>query len=170
MGRGQTYQANIKNTMKFWGGGVGCSGNPVAENVCPGNGEVHLGGGSGPYIAMGFAVFLVFLAVEVFGSPFVRNTMVICGLLGGYAIASVSSYEGARFVTAERMKNSDVFTLLWVETFPISIYVPAIIPMLFAFAVTAMETFGDITATEHASRLRPSGPDHAKPSEFKVAC
>ena len=34
--------------------------------------------------------------------------------------------------------------------------------MLFAFAVTAMETFGDITATEHASRLRPSGPDHTK--------
>ena len=88
--------------------------------------------------------------------------MVIWGLLGGYAIASVSSYEGARFVTAERMKNSDVFTFLWVETFPISIHVPTIIPMLFVFAVTAMETFGDITATEHASRLRPSGPDHTK--------
>ena len=43
--------------------------------------------------------------------------MVIWGLLGGYAIASVSSYEGARFVTAERMKNSDVFMFLWVETF-----------------------------------------------------
>ena len=85
--------------------------------------------------------------------------MVIWGLLGGYAIASVSSYEGARFVTAERMKNSDVFTFLWVETFPISIHVPTIIPMLFVFAVTAMETFGDITATEHASRLRPSGTD-----------
>jgi uracil-xanthine permease len=172
VGREQTSQSHLilflfvtfhfHFRMKFWGGGVGCSGNPVAENVCAGNGEVLLGFGSGPYIAMGFAVFLIFLVVVVFGSPFVRNTMVIWGLLGGYAIASVSSYEGARFVTAERMKNSDVFTFLWVETFPISIHVPAIIPMLFAFAVTAMETFGDITATEHASRLRPSGPDHAK--------
>lgn len=148
--------------IKFWGGGVGCSRNPVADNPCPGNGEVMLGFGSGPYIAMGFTVFLIFLVVEIFGSPFVRNTMVIWGLLGGYAIASLSSYEGARFVTAERMNSSPVFTFLWVETFPIGIHVPAIIPMLFAFMVTAMETYGDVTATEHASRLRPSGPDHAK--------
>lgn len=34
--------------------------------------------------------------------------------------------------------------------------------MLFAFCVTAMETFGDITATEHASRLRPTGLEHSK--------
>lgn len=148
--------------IKFWGGGVGCSRNPVADNPCPGNGEVMLGFGSAPYIAMGFTVFLIFLVVEIFGSPFVRNTMVIWGLLGGYAIASLSSYEGARFVTAERMNSSPVFTFLWVETFPIGIHVPAIIPMLFAFVVTAMETYGDVTATEHASRLRPSGPDHAK--------
>ena len=91
-----------------------------------------------------------------------RNTMVIWGLLGGYAIAALASYEGDRFVTRDRMKNSDVFTFLWVKTFPIGIHGPAIIPMLFAFVVTAMETMGDVTATEHASRLRPSGEEHAK--------
>jgi len=148
--------------IKFWGGGVGCSRNPVADNVCLGNGEVQLAYGSGPYIGMGFSVFLIFLFVEIFGSPFARNTMVIWGLLGGYAIAAVANFEGLRFVTGERMRNSDAFTFLWVETFPIGIHGPAIIPMLFAFCVTAMETFGDITATEHASRLRPSGKDHAK--------
>ena len=148
--------------IRFWGGGVGCSRNPSSDNPCLGNGEVQLGYGSAPYIALGFAVFLIFLFVEVFGSPFMRNTMVIWGLLGGYAIAALASHEGDRFVTRDRMKNSDVFTFLWVETFPIGIHGPAIIPMLFAFVVTAMETMGDVTATEHASRLRPSGEDHAK--------
>jgi uracil-xanthine permease len=148
--------------MKFWGGGVGCSGNPSADNPCPGNGEVFLGFGSGPYVAQGFYVFLIFLAVEIFGSPFIRNTMVIWGLMGGFAISSFSSYEGDRFVTGTRIVDSNWFTFLWVETFPIGIHGPAIIPMLFAFCVTAMETFGDVTATEHASRLKPSGPDHAK--------
>jgi xanthine/uracil permease len=74
--------------IRFWGGGVGCSRNPSADNPCLGNGDVQLGYGSGPYIGMGFAVFLIFLVVEIFGSPFMRNTMVIWGLLGGYAIAS----------------------------------------------------------------------------------
>mmetsp|Transcript_33414 Transcript_33414/g.47448 ORF Transcript_33414/g.47448 Transcript_33414/m.47448 type:complete len:279 (-) Transcript_33414:238-1074(-) len=88
--------------------------------------------------------------------------MVIWGLLGGYAISAHATYEGDRFVTGEKMKNSDVFTFLWVETFPIGIHAPAIIPMLFAFMVTAMETFGNITATEYASRLCPAGEAHAK--------
>lgn len=148
--------------IKFWGGGVGCSGNPSSNNPCRGNGDVLLGYGSGPYILLGFSVFFIFLMVEIFGSPFARNTMVIWGLLGGYAISAVSTYEGNYFVTGQRMRDSDVFTFLWVETFPIGIHVPAIIPMLFAFLVTAMETFGDVTATEHASRLKPSGEDHAK--------
>ena len=148
--------------IRFWGGGVGCSGNPSADNPCPGNGEVQLGYGSGPYVGLGFAVFLIFLLVEVFGSPFMRNTMVIWGLLGGYAISAMAAHEGDRFVTTDRMKDSDAFTFLWVETFPIGIHGPAVIPMLFAFVVTAMETMGDVTATEHASRLRPTGEEHAK--------
>jgi uracil-xanthine permease len=123
---------------------------------------VQLGYVSGPYIGLGFSVFLIFLIVEIFGSPFMRNTMVIWGLLGGYAISAMATYEGDRFVTADRIKSSSAFTFLWVETFPISIYGPAIIPILFAFMVTAMETMGDVTATEHASRLRPSGEAHTR--------
>lgn len=88
--------------------------------------------------------------------------MVIWGLLGGYAIAAMATYEGQRFVTSDRMRESDIFTFLWVERFPIGIHGPAVIPMLIAFIVTAMETFGDVTATEHASRLRPEGEVHSK--------
>lgn len=117
---------------------------------------------TGPYVALGFAVFIIFLLVEIFGSPFMRNTMVIWGLLGGYAIAALADHEGDSYVVSTRMEQSDVFTFLWVETFPLSIHGPAIIPMLFAFMVTAMETMGDVTATEHASRLKPTGEEHAK--------
>ena len=90
------------------------------------------------------------------------NQQVIWGLLGGFLISAFVSYEGDKFVTGDRIKDRSIFTFLWVKTFPIGIHVPAIIPMLFAFCVTAMETFGDITATEHASRLRPTGVDHSK--------
>ena len=39
---------------------------------------------------MGFAVFLIFLFVEVFGSPFMRNTMVIWYVMaaGYYVVVS----------------------------------------------------------------------------------
>ena len=148
--------------IRFWGGGVGCSRNPSADNPCLGNGNVALGYGSGEYVGLGFSVFLIFLFVEIFGSPFMRNTMVIWGLLGGYAIAALASHEGDSYVVSTRMRESDVFTFLWVETFPIGIHTPAIIPMLFAFVVTAMETMGDVTATEHASRLKPTGEVHSK--------
>ena len=148
--------------MRFWGGGVGCSANPIPENLCPGNGDVKLAYGSGPYIGLGFSVFFIFLLVEVFGSPFLRNTMVIWGLLGGYLIASIATYDGKKFVTTTRMNNAPAFTFIWVKTFPIGVHGPAIIPLLFAFMVTAMETMGDVTATELASRLRPKGDDHNK--------
>ena len=73
--------------IKFWGGGVGCSRAPSADNVCLGNGDAQLGFGSPPCIGMGFSVFLTFLFVEVFGSPFMRNTMVIwCANMVGFDI------------------------------------------------------------------------------------
>ena len=72
------------------------------------------------------------------------------------------SYHVSSTHVFTQMESSPVFTFLWVYTFPIGIHGPAVIPMLFAFCVTAMETFGDVTATEHASRLLPSGPDHAR--------
>jgi xanthine/uracil permease len=41
-------------------------------------------------IGLGFSVFLVLLLIEIFGSPFIRNTMIIWALLGGYLAAAVS--------------------------------------------------------------------------------
>lgn len=42
-------------------------------------------------IGLGFSVFLVLLLIETFGSPFIRNTMVIWALLGGFLAAAVST-------------------------------------------------------------------------------
>jgi hypothetical protein len=75
----------------------------------------------------------------------------------------IGSYKEDTFVTTYHMSSSPVFTfLLWVEIFPIGIHAPAIIQMLSAFLVTAMETMGDVTATEHASRLCSSGDAYSK--------
>jgi xanthine/uracil permease len=75
----------------FWGGGIGCSRNPSKVNLCLRNGKVQLGYGSGPYIGgLGFSIFLIFLLIGIFGSPLMRNTMAIWGLLNGYAIAALA--------------------------------------------------------------------------------
>lgn len=39
--------------------------------------QVALKYGSAPYIGLGFSVWFLLLTFEVFGSPFMRNTMVI---------------------------------------------------------------------------------------------
>ena len=56
---------------QYWGGGVACHdiGFP-----CPGNGDVALPFGSAPYVGLGLIVYSLLLFMEVFGSPFIRNT------------------------------------------------------------------------------------------------
>lgn len=57
--------------LKYWGGGVACHdiGFP-----CPGNGDVALPFGSAPYVGLGLIVYSLLVFMEVFGSPFIRNT------------------------------------------------------------------------------------------------
>lgn len=74
---------------------------------------------------------------------------------------TTKKYESSLWGILTNPSDIDFF-LNRVETFPISVHGPAIIPMLFAFVVTAMETMGDVTATEHASRLNPTDEQHSK--------
>lgn len=53
-------------------------------------------------------------------------------------------------------------TFLWTTTFPLKIYWPLIIPSIIAYVITAVESIGDISATEEASELFPEGEEHDK--------
>lgn len=55
---------------------------------------------------------------------------VIVGLLVGYVVAAVVKYEGKSFISLSKVEAAPAFTFLWVKTFPLGIYPPAILPFL----------------------------------------
>ncbi|KAL6771374.1 XUV1 [Auxenochlorella protothecoides x Auxenochlorella symbiontica] len=130
--------------------------------MCSGNGDVMLPFGSGPYVGLGFSVFVMLVIIELFGSPFLRNCAVIISLLFGYMLAGVTRADGKRFVTGTKIANAPAITFLWVHTFPLNVYGPAVLPLIIVFTITSIETVGDVAATEEASFLQTSGPAHNK--------
>lgn len=126
------------------------------------NGETALGYGSPEYIGLGFSVMVMLVFIELFGSVFMKNCNVIIALLFGYLIAGVSNYDGAKYVTNANIQNADPITFLWVETFPLGFYAPAVIPLLIAYLVTTVETVGDISAVYEVSELDTESEDYEK--------
>jgi len=134
---------------------------PVGNSMvnCGGNGQVFLPFGSPEYIGLGFVVFSMLIFIECFGSPFLRNCGVVISLIIGFIVAGSVSYyppgsdNGLKYVTPAKIDSAPWGTFLWVETFPLTVYAPAVLPVLLAFVVSTAETVGDIGATAEASRL-----------------
>ncbi|GMH42339.1 hypothetical protein BSKO_10258 [Bryopsis sp. KO-2023] len=144
--------------MQSWGGGVACAESP--SQLCGGNGDVALPFGSAEYIGLGLVVLLALVAIEMLGSPFMKNTGITIALLVAYCVAAAVNKDGKSYVSSKKMEDAPWITFLWVETFPLGFFPPAVIPLMIAFVVTSLETIGDIGASEVASRLEPSGPEH----------
>jgi uric acid-xanthine permease len=77
-------------------------------------------------------------------------------------VAGISDYRGASYVTLENITSAKPFTFLWMETFPLGFYPPAVIPMLIAYLVTTVETVGDISAVYEVSQLSTDGEDYTE--------
>lgn len=154
--------------VKYWAGGAGpCYSYKKIEQLggdpsnlsffatCPNSlaspshpwGDAH-------WIGLGFFVFSIIVLIAIFGSPFMRNIQVMIGLISGIVLAAATGYLNQGFIDA-----SPAITFPWVETFPLGIYWPAVIPTLIAFVVTSVETIGDISASAEASRVATSGPE-----------
>lgn len=159
--------------MKYWGGGVVCAEmgwkthSQIPEDVAFGppfptctNGETSELYGAPQYIGLGFSVLVFLVFIELFGSVFMKNCNVILALFFGYFIAGVTDLDGAKYVATSNIVNADPITFLWVETFPIGFYGPAVIPMLIAYIVTTIETVGDISATFDCSALPTDGEEY----------
>mmetsp|Transcript_26382 Transcript_26382/g.43370 ORF Transcript_26382/g.43370 Transcript_26382/m.43370 type:complete len:462 (-) Transcript_26382:231-1616(-) len=157
--------------MKYWGGGVVCAEmgwkthqQVVNANVtlpppfatCQ-NGETNEIYGVAPYIGLGFSVLCSLVVIELFGSVFMKNCNVIIALCMGYIIAAVTNLNGEDYVTTDNIAAARPVTFLWVETYPLSFYGPAVVPLVVAYLVTTVETVGDISATFEASQLSTEG-------------
>jgi len=133
---------------------------PIPGTVCGGKtcceaGDVYLPFGSPELVGLGFSVVIMLVLVELFGSPFMKNCNVIIALLFGYFVAGISEKcEGStckKYITETKLKAADTVTFLWVKSFKIGFYGPAVFPLIVAFLVTTVETIGDLAATYDAS-------------------
>eukprot|EP00270_Netrium_digitus_P004320 TRINITY_DN15358_c0_g1_i1.p1 TRINITY_DN15358_c0_g1~~TRINITY_DN15358_c0_g1_i1.p1 ORF type:complete len:618 (+),score=92.71 TRINITY_DN15358_c0_g1_i1:80-1933(+) len=93
------------------------------------------------------------------GVPFINQT--VCEESCQPAVC-VEQCSTNRYVTGAKISEAKWITFLWVHTFPLGFYAPAVLPFCFGFLVSTMECIGDVTATTEASGLIPLGDDFEK--------
>lgn len=149
----------VGSGFKDWMGGSGqCSAaspaGPFAK--CPDISAPHaLPWGSAEFLGLGFSVFITIILCERFGSPIMRSTSVVIGLLAGCIIAAACGY-----FDGSGIKAAPVASFVWVKTFPLSVYGPLVLPLMAVFIVGATEAVGDITATCDVSQLEVEGRNY----------
>ncbi|KAI0940361.1 hypothetical protein AcV5_001491 [Taiwanofungus camphoratus] len=141
-----------------WGGGSNdCMSRPTSGfyQLCPDiSAPKPLPWGSPQFIGLGFLSFISIILTELFGSPFLKNISIIVGLAVGCIVSGAAGYiDGSSITTAPAI------TFLWVHTFKIRVYPPAILPMLAVYVSVAMEAIGDITASAEVSRVAVDGEE-----------
>ncbi|KAK0625379.1 uric acid-xanthine permease [Bombardia bombarda] len=145
----------IQSGFQNWAGGSGtCASNPVGDYaLCPNIYAPHaLPWGSPEFLGLGFAVFLTIILCERFGSPIMKSTSVVIGLLVGCIIAAATGY-----FDRSGIDTAPAVSFVWVHTFKLSIYGPLVLPLLAVYIICACEAIGDITATCDVSRLETEG-------------
>ncbi|KAF9000312.1 xanthine/uracil permease [Cyathus striatus] len=140
-----------------WGGGSnGCQTRPTTGifQLCPTiSAPRALPWGAPEFIGLGFLSFSTIILTEIFGSPFLKNISIIVGLAVGCIVAGAAGY-----MSSDNITSAPGITFLWVHTFKIGVYPPAILPMLAVYVSLAMEAIGDITASAEVSRQEVTGP------------
>jgi len=113
----------IGSAIKYWGGGVVCGESdwrmhPQIKEVdrgflafCSGNGEVRLEYAAPEYLGLGISCWVIFIFIQMFGSPFAQNTMFIIAMFFGLFISAVSRYKlyDPETATAEEMVMNTKF-------------------------------------------------------------
>ncbi|KAK0443947.1 permease family-domain-containing protein [Desarmillaria tabescens] len=139
-----------------WGGGSNdCMDRPTSGSfqLCPNIAAPRpLPWGSAEFIGLGFLSFSTIMLTELFGSPFLKNISIVVGLAVGCIVSGAAGYIDGSSIT-----SAPAITFLWVHTFKIGVYPPAILPMLAVYVSIAMEAIGDITASAEVSRVAVDG-------------
>lgn len=145
----------IQSGFEGWAGGSGTcmAGTAPGYALCPSDAAPHaLAWGSAQFLGLGFSVFLTIILCERFGSPIMKSTSVVVGLLVGCIIAAACGY-----FDRSGIDSAPAASFIWVHTFPLTVYGPLVLPLLAVFVICACEAIGDITATCDVSRLEVGG-------------
>lgn len=145
----------VESGFENWMGGSGSclTATEGLYALCPDINAPHpLPWGSAEFFGLGFSVFFTIILCERFGSPIMKSTSVVIGLLTGCIIAAACGYFDRSGIDA-----APVASFAWVHTFPLTVYGPLVLPMMAVYLIVATEAIGDITATCDVSRLEVSG-------------
>lgn len=146
----------IASGFQNWAGSNGsCSSRPTTGpyQLCPSNNApMAAPWGSAQFIGLGFLVFVTIILTERFGAPIMKSCAVVIGLLVGCIVAAACGYFSDSGINA-----APVASFIWVQTFPLTVYPPMILPFIAVYLVLMMEAIGDITATCDVSRLEVEG-------------
>lgn len=136
----------IESGFKDWAGGAALFDD--ASLPSPHN----LPWGSAQFLGLGFSVFITIILCERFGSPIMKSTSVVIGLLTGCIIGGACGYFDRAGID-----SAPAASFIWVHTFPLSVYGPLVLPIMAVYVIVATEAIGDITATCDVSRLEVDG-------------
>ncbi|CEG62773.1 Putative Permease family domain-containing protein [Rhizopus microsporus] len=146
----------ISTALKDWAGGSGgCASMPATGlySKCPSINAPHpLPWGSPQFLGLGLLVFATIILIENIGSPFMKSSQIIIGLIVGLIVAAACGY-----IDHSTIDTAPPITFLWVRTFPITVYGPAIIPFLIVYLDNMLESIGDITASCDVSGVEVEG-------------
>lgn len=121
-----------------WAGGSNdCQSRPETGlfALCPNiNAPRPLPWGSAEFVGLGFLVFVTIILCERFGSPIMKSTAVVVGLLVGCIVAAACGY-----FDRSGIDSAPAVSFIWVHTFPLSLYGPLVLPLLAVYIVLAME-------------------------------
>ncbi|KFY01975.1 hypothetical protein V490_00705 [Pseudogymnoascus sp. VKM F-3557] len=146
----------IQSGFHGWLGGSGlCMSRPESGPYvnCPSVDAPHaLPFGSAEFVGLGFSVFVTIIICERIGSPIMKSSSVIIGLLVGCIIAAACGYFDRSGIDV-----APAASFIWLHTFKLQVYGPLVLPLLAVYIITACEAVGDITATCDVSQLEVQG-------------
>ena len=138
-----------ESAIPSFGGGASCQG---TTSLCMGTDHRAYVWGDAHYLGLGFLAFMTVVLVEIFGSPAMRSASIAIGLLFPLVVAGPLGY-----MSSEPINSARPITFLWVETFKLRVYGPAVLPLLAVYISLMMECIGDVTATSEVSRVEVDG-------------
>lgn len=139
-----------ESAIPAFGGGSSCRG---TETLCPLPNAYEWG--DRRYLGLGFLSFITIILVEMFGSPAMRSASVALGLLLPLIVAGPLNY-----ISRADIDSARAITFLWVETFPLKVYGPAVLPLMAVYISLMMEAIGDTTATCEVSKIEVEGEEY----------
>lgn len=136
--------------VQDWAGGSDCY---ASGELCNAQVASHAHQwASGQWLGLGFTVIVAIVLCDKFGAPIMKSCSIIIGLLVGCIVAAATGYFQHETIDAA---PSGEFA--WVQTFPMTIYGPIVLPLLAVYIIAVMESIGDITASAEVSRIDVEG-------------